>query len=84
MANKPLSGKALVIQIDRQSIHIAQTVLGASWPQLEDREVLETPYGAVDDGQLVNPDMIRSVLAPVLESPALSRTRPRGNSSIPT
>lgn len=75
MSNRMLSGKALVVQITSEEIRIARAVLGAAAMQLQDQTVLPTPPGAVESGELLEPDALREVMAPVLKQGPFRRCR---------
>ncbi len=74
METKKLSGKALVIQIDRACFRVALTTLGAS-AQLQHCVVCQTPEGAVEDGVLLKPDALLATLKTVLSAPEFRRVR---------
>ncbi|MCD8374333.1 MAG: pilus assembly protein PilM, partial [Oscillospiraceae bacterium] len=73
--SKKLSGKALVIQLGRDEVRVAQTVLGSALPQLQQCRVLPMPEGAVADGVIESPDALRDTLTGVLREPEFKRCR---------
>lgn len=75
MSKQKLTGRALVVQIDRDNIRLAQTVPGASGPQLRSRKSVPTPPGAVEDGYILKPEPLRELLATVLADPDYRRIR---------
>ncbi|MDO4314216.1 MAG: pilus assembly protein PilM [Oscillospiraceae bacterium] len=75
MSNRMLSGKALVVQITSEEIRVARAVLGGTAMQLQDQTVLPTPAGAVESGELLEPEALREVLAPVLKQRPFRRCR---------
>lgn len=75
MRKKKHSGRALVIQLGRDEIHIAQTTLGAAMPQLQHTAVIPTPEGAVEDGAILRPEPLRTALQAALSAPELKRIR---------
>lgn len=75
MSNRKLSGKALVVQITSEEIRVARAALGAAAMQLQDQTVLPTPAGAVEGGELLEPEALREVLAPVLKQRPFRRCR---------
>lgn len=75
MSKQKLSGRALVVQIDRDNIRLAQTTLGAARPQLQSRKTIPTPPGAVEDGCILKPEPLRELLSAVLADPDYRRIR---------
>lgn len=74
MSKKKLSGKALVIQITREEIRIAQMRLGQAAPEIQASVLLPTPAGAVEDGEIRNLTALKDALRPALEDPVFRRT----------
>lgn len=75
MSKKKLSGKALVIQITREEIRVAQMRLGQVKPEIQASVILPTPAGAVEDGEIRNLTALKDALRPALEDPVFRRTR---------
>ena len=75
MSKQKLTGRVLVVQIDRDNIRLAQTVPGASGLQLRSRKSVPTPPGAVEDGYILKPEPLRELLATVLADPDYRRIR---------
>ena len=75
MSKKKLSGKALVIQITREEIRVAQMRLGQGDPEMQASVLLPTPDGAVEDGEIRNLTALKDALRPALEDPVFRRTR---------
>lgn len=75
MENKRRSGRALVIQLGKESIRIAKTSLGASSGQFQAAVSVPTPEGAVEDGVIRAPEALREALRAALAAPELRRVR---------
>lgn len=75
MSKKKLSGRALAVQLGREEIRIARLTLGAAMPQLQGGRVIPTPPGAVEDGFILDPEMLRGALKAALADPEYRRYR---------
>lgn len=75
MRKKKLSGKALVIQLDRDELRIALTTLGSAAPKIQQRMIQPLPQGMVEDGEIRDPDGLRDVLKDALAAPAFKRRK---------
>lgn len=75
MSKKKLSGKALVVQITREEIRIAQMRLGLAKPEIQASVIIPTPVGAVEDGEIRNLTALKDAMRPALEDPVFRRTR---------
>lgn len=74
MRQKKLSGKALVIQLGRDELRVALTTLGAA-PKMQQCMTLPVPQGAVEDGVIQNPDILRDTLKAALSAPEYRRRK---------
>lgn len=75
MKQKKPSGRALVIQLGRDELRIALTVLGAAAPKLQQCVAVPVPEGTVEDGMLRDPETLREILRSALKRPEFKRTR---------
>ena len=74
MKEKKLSGRALAIQLGRDEIRVALMKLGAS-PKIQQSTALPVPQGAVEDGVIQAPDVLRDLLKTALRAPAYRRQK---------
>ena len=69
MSKMKLSGKALVLQIDRYQLRIAKLICGAAAPQVQATHVVDLPEGTVEDGMIRDIETLVSILKNALEAP---------------
>ena len=73
MSKKNLKGRALVIRLDKDELRVALMILGAAEPTLLHSVVLPVPDGAVDDGYIVQPEVVKELLSTALLEPEFRR-----------
>ena len=71
MSNK-MTGKVLAVQLGRVESYLALT--GGAGEVLH-AVTMSTPYGAVDDGEIRDPDAVRAMLKDALSDPAFEKAR---------
>ena len=59
---KKRSGKTLIFRMDQNEIRIALLNLSSSDPVPEFTTILETPEGAIEDGDIKRPDLLEEVI----------------------
>ncbi len=69
MSKMKLSGKALVLQIDRYQLRVAKLICGAAVPQVQATHVVDLPEGTVEDGMIRDIETLVSILKNALEAP---------------
>ena len=74
MKGKHLTGRALIVQIDKEQMRIALVQMGHN-PRLQYSSVAETPEGAVEDGVINNPVALRDALSNAIGVPAYHNVR---------
>ncbi len=74
MKGKHLTGRALIVQIDKEQMRIALVQMGHN-PKLQYSSVAETPEGAVEDGVINNPAALRDALSNAIGVPAYHNVR---------
>ncbi len=73
MSKKNLKGRALVIRLDKEELRVALMVLGSAQPTMLHSVVLPVPDGAVDDGFIVQPEIVKELLSTALLEPEFKR-----------
>ena len=75
MSATKLKGRSLVIRLDRDEMRVALMVLGAAMPTVIHSVSLPVPAGAVDDGFIAQPDVVRELLSTALLEPQFKKCR---------
>ncbi len=75
MLFKKRSGKTLIFRMDRDEIRIALLNLSNSDPVPEFTTIIETPEGAIEDGDIKRPDLLEQALQPVLAQTQYKRVK---------
>ena len=75
MSATKLKGRSLVIRLDRDEMRVALMVLGAAMPTVIHSVSLPVPAGAVDDGLIAQPDVVRELLSTALLEPQFKKCR---------
>ncbi|MBR7148308.1 MAG: pilus assembly protein PilM, partial [Firmicutes bacterium] len=69
------SGKHLIFRMDKDEIRLAVLNLSSSDPVPECSTVIETPEGAIEDGDLKRPDLLEEALKAVLSQPEYKKIK---------
>lgn len=75
MSRRKLSGQAVVVQLDQSCLRMAWMALGAAEPEVRQSRVLQLPEGTVEDGSILNVDMLEQIMVSALDDPSVPRTR---------
>ncbi|MBQ8590058.1 MAG: pilus assembly protein PilM, partial [Firmicutes bacterium] len=75
MKQLKLSGKALVIRMDRDEVRVARMNIGKADPQILESAVMPTPEGAMIDGMIENQFQMEEVLNEITSRPEFKRTK---------
>jgi len=73
MSKTKLSGRSLVIRLDRDELRVALMILGSTNPTVLHSVVLPVPEGAVDDGFIAQPEAVKELLRQALLEPQFKR-----------